>query len=248
MIYNIITDIHEDFLSLKTVLSNIPQDEKVICLGDIVGFCTPYNLNFNKTRSANACVSLLKKRLVKSVLGNHDLNFLEQLPKSSKFNYPENWYELSIMEKEELSKGQVHLYKNELKTHLREINKRYLSELNDIYIENNILFSHYLHPNVTGDSKLKDSYKDVLSHFLFMKRSKTNISFIGHQHVSNAVIINKYGIKKLRPNKIYYPEKETLNLILCPPIVRYKDNGCSHTVYDNEKKHLIWIKNNPTSK
>ncbi len=59
-----ISDIHGNFPALQAVIEAIDKVgcDKVICLGDIVGYyCMP-----------NECIDLLRNRNVFSLLGNHD--------------------------------------------------------------------------------------------------------------------------------------------------------------------------------
>ena len=59
-----ISDIHGNFPALQAVIeaSDKAGCDKIICLGDIVGYyCMP-----------NECINLLRNRNVFSLLGNHD--------------------------------------------------------------------------------------------------------------------------------------------------------------------------------
>lgn len=63
MKYAIISDIHGNLESLQKVLSLVSPDEKVLCLGDIVGYGP----------NPNECVRLVRERATDVVLGNHDV-------------------------------------------------------------------------------------------------------------------------------------------------------------------------------
>lgn len=246
MVYNIISDIHEDYCSLEKVLKSLNGNDKKICLGDIVGFCLPYNSNFENTRSSNKCISLLEKYSFKSVIGNHDLNVLKRIPNISKFKFPNNWYDLSIEDKEKLSGGVVYLYRNELDSNLSAKSKKHLSNLPEYFIENQILCTHFLYPNITGSAKFHNDKRgviDIISHFKFMEKYKVKTAFIGHKHVNQIIIINsKNRIVKLDENIEYKLDAQSYNIILCPAIVRYKNLGCSFVIYDNEKSVVKWQK------
>ena len=58
----IISDIHGNIHGLKTVLSDLPKVDKIICAGDITGYY-PF---------INEVIDELKKNNVLSVRGNHD--------------------------------------------------------------------------------------------------------------------------------------------------------------------------------
>ncbi|MBF4269218.1 metallophosphatase family protein, partial [Vibrio anguillarum] len=60
----LITDIHGNYEALKEVLKKIDSlgISDIYCLGDIVGYYT----------QVNECCDELRRRNVKSILGNHD--------------------------------------------------------------------------------------------------------------------------------------------------------------------------------
>lgn len=64
MKYAIISDIHSNLEALCSVLDVIDSEgvERIICLGDIVGYGA----------DPNRCVEIIKERNIPSVLGNHD--------------------------------------------------------------------------------------------------------------------------------------------------------------------------------
>lgn len=64
MKYAIISDIHSNLESLEEVLREIDERgaERVVCLGDIVG----YNAN------PNECIELVRERNIACIMGNHD--------------------------------------------------------------------------------------------------------------------------------------------------------------------------------
>jgi diadenosine tetraphosphatase ApaH/serine/threonine PP2A family protein phosphatase len=67
MTYAIISDVHGNIESLQRALSLIPDDDTVLCLGDIVGYGP----------NPNECVRMIRDRAKAAVLGNHDLAALE---------------------------------------------------------------------------------------------------------------------------------------------------------------------------
>lgn len=73
----IISDIHGNLEALEAVLKDISNKEvdDIICLGDIVGDCA----------NPNECVELIKKKEIKSIKGDHDLNSIT-LEKLDSFN------------------------------------------------------------------------------------------------------------------------------------------------------------------
>ncbi len=63
MRYAIISDIHGNLESLEKALSFAKPDDKILCLGDIVGYGP----------NPNECVRLVRERASDTVLGNHDV-------------------------------------------------------------------------------------------------------------------------------------------------------------------------------
>jgi len=61
--FALISDIHANMESLEAVLAHIPDDRRVLCLGDIVGYGP----------NPNECVALVRARAHATVLGNHDV-------------------------------------------------------------------------------------------------------------------------------------------------------------------------------
>ncbi len=186
----IVTDIHEDIVSLRQALRKIDRlsIDKVVCLGDISGFSVPHYEHHN-TRSAHECLKLLRKNCDLFVLGNHDLHAIKRIPHySPNFEYPDNWYELNYFEKEETANGQLWIYEeNELPPLYSRDDIRFLSKQNEIEVFEinglSILFSHFAYPNLTGSER--EFYfipEDFTMHFEFMTRKKCNIGIIGHAH------------------------------------------------------------------
>jgi predicted phosphodiesterase len=61
--YAIVSDVHGNLESLQQALSLIAPEDRVVCLGDVVGYGP----------NPNECVALLSQRCEHAVLGNHDL-------------------------------------------------------------------------------------------------------------------------------------------------------------------------------
>lgn len=70
MRYAIISDIHSNLEALTAVLSHIKNNkvDKILCLGDIVGYGP----------NPNECAALVKSTSALSILGNHDFACIEQ--------------------------------------------------------------------------------------------------------------------------------------------------------------------------
>jgi diadenosine tetraphosphatase ApaH/serine/threonine PP2A family protein phosphatase len=61
--YTIFSDVHANLESLEAVLARIPDDRRILCLGDIVGYGP----------NPNECLALVRERASATVLGNHDV-------------------------------------------------------------------------------------------------------------------------------------------------------------------------------
>lgn len=63
MRYAIVSDIHSNLDALEAVFARLDDDDRVLCLGDIVGYGP----------QPNECVAKLRERATATVLGNHDV-------------------------------------------------------------------------------------------------------------------------------------------------------------------------------
>jgi len=114
----IISDIHEDIITLRKIISRIQKKgyDKLICLGDISGFSLPF-YKYLETRNAHECLKLLRETCDIIIPGNHDYHAAQRIPEiSAIFDFPSNWYELDFRKKSELVNGEIWLHEIEKKT------------------------------------------------------------------------------------------------------------------------------------
>ena len=107
----IISDIHEDIVSLKKAITIIEKNnaDKIACLGDIVGFSVPY-YPYIKTRNATECINIIKQNCDIVVAGNHDIYESKRIPNhTAGINYPNNWYSLSYEQREKIANNKIWL-------------------------------------------------------------------------------------------------------------------------------------------
>jgi len=209
----IISDIHEDVLSLKEALRQITKYncDEIICLGDISGFNLPY-YTYKQSRNASECLSLVRSNCKTVILGNHDLYAGSIIPENCTFfEFPQNWYELDYLQRRKLVDGEIWLHEeHDLNTNYTSKDIEYLKSYKEFEIlrtnNDNILFSHYAFPNISGIKKEFFAYKfQFHPHFKFMDDNNCKISFISHEHTKGFYTVTKnkykqYGYENLRLN------------------------------------------------
>lgn len=202
----IISDIHEDILSLKKIISKIEKSgyDQLICLGDISGFSVPY-YKYIKTRNAHECLSLLREKNSIIIPGNHDFHAGQMIPKNSAvFDFPGNWYDLDYQQRSELGKNEIWLHEeDDLNPLYTREDIEFLRSLPEYYVLNyngfNILFSHYVYPNLAGFKKAFYFHEaEFKPHFEFMENHDCRISFTGHTHIKGFYTVSRGHFKKYR--------------------------------------------------
>ncbi|MFO7656673.1 MAG: metallophosphoesterase [Bacteroidales bacterium] len=191
----LITDIHEDIVSLKKALKmiEIEKCDHIICLGDILGY--PFMRgSYSDTRNASECINLIKKNCSAVLLGNHDIFHLQKFPDfSDGYDFPSDWYYLSPNEKTTVSANRVWNYTDDYPVQLNEKDAGYLFSLPEFIIkefnDRKIIFSHYLFPNFTGYvSNDKNEQKRIRDHFKYINESGCQLSIVGHMHIEGTGI------------------------------------------------------------
>lgn len=223
MKYIIISDLHEDIDSLiKIVSASKNKNQKNISLGDNIGISKKYYSHINN--DANACLSLMKKHQFIGVRGNHDNFHLNIIPKQSIFLYPESLYPSDI-NTTNIFNHKVWSFSDEEPTSLTEENFKYLQTFEEYLIQDDILFSHFLFPDVTGSVKLREiNFREILNiHFLYMKFNNLSISFVGHLHVNEVHIIsNKRGRLIIKQSHFKFEKQHEYEnfIVLCPSVIQ----------------------------
>ncbi len=227
----IISDIHEDVVSLKKALQLIEQNkcDEIFFLGDVVGFANLF-YDYETTKNANECIDLIRTNCKLSIVGNHDLYIARRFPDFfAKNNYPKNWYDLSYKEQQVISKNKVWLYQEEDDPELSPENMDFMKAIPQYEIMEidkiNYLFSHSIFPDISGVSKQFPSQKeDYLQHFNFMTNNNCLFSLTGHWHTGGFTL--RYPKKFVHKDYKKIKLKIKTQIINCPAIARGKrQNG-----------------------
>lgn len=243
----IITDIHEDVISLKEALRKIEKQkvDEIVCLGDISGFCVPFHTYFS-IRNAHECLSLIKSNCKIVVLGNHDIHAARIIPQNCTFfNYPQNWYQLDYYQRKSMAGDLLWLYDdNELNPLYTSDDINYLKSLPQYAISNysgiNIMFSHYCFPNISGVKKEFYTYHDeYLRHLKFMESHNCTLSFTGHLHPKGFYTVSHNSYKHFRFKEIRLNPVTTI-IGVCPVTSQEKSNG--FCIFDSAELSIQVIK------
>jgi predicted phosphodiesterase len=185
----IITDIHEnvEMLQESIRLAAVHKCDELVCLGDITGFDQRF-YRYSNTRSAKACVELIRSNCRWIAAGNHDLHAAGTFPSySNGFAYPEDWFKMNIEGRKTVSRGRVWCYEGDSPNDLdedelvfiRKLPEQILVNVNDI----TCLFSHYIFPDLTGSTtRYVKRNTHLKEHWEFMNHFKVKYSFCGHFH------------------------------------------------------------------
>lgn len=236
MKYAILSDIHEDIVSLSNAMTQIDKlnVDKIICLGDITGFSDMHHMH-KETKNAEECIQLLSERCDFAIAGNHDLNTLDKLPD----------YLLRHKDANSFLPKETWAYESEVHAVIGNESIRYLKNLPECIIESsercNIMFSHFLFPDLTGSTiMIPKIRKELKPHFNFMKNKNCLLSFVGHSHIDgfaltggNYIIFKDFGYKKI-------PFKQ--QVIFCPALVHDEEKS-GFILFDSETFELSVKKN-----
>lgn len=200
-----LSDIHEDITSLQKALRLLEQEkvDSIICLGDIVGFATPF-YKYITTKDADLCVKLVKANCSHTVAGNHDLYALKKTPLfNSDFNYGDNWYSLEYEKRVKLAKNKIWLYEDsEVPSALSDESKDFLNGLDEykcIQFDGlNIFISHFCYPDFSGSTIFFPAeFFHLNKHFEFAGNLNCKISFSGHGHPEGSIYVDNEKFKLL---------------------------------------------------
>ena len=215
----ILSDIHEDYENLLRIVAKAEARgfDKLICLGDISGFNLPY-YKYGKSRNASACLKLLREKCDIIIAGNHDLHAADRDPE-----LPDALKDMDTWQHElDLDPG------------YSEEDISFLATLPFYEIlttpAGNILFSHYVYPNLSGFVKgFSSREKEFQAHFAFMQEHNCRLSFTGHAHVQGFYKVHPLSFKHHRNRGIKITTFPTM--IGIPPATRNQHQG-SFCIFD----------------
>ena len=143
----IISDIHSNYEALKSVLRDIDNQniKKIICLGDLVGYHS----------EPEKCLSILRKRNIECLLGNHD----SYLTDNSYCSRSKTINEIIVRQRKQISTK----------------NLNWVKSLKTFKLENKTLFTH------GGPANYIDQYVTEINSSLF--ENEYNFLIVGHTHV-----------------------------------------------------------------
>lgn len=215
----ILSDIHEDYINLLKIVGRAETRgfDKLICLGDISGFSLPY-YKYGKSRNASACLSLLREKCDIIIAGNHDLHAAGIDPELP-----------DVLEGQDTWQHEL-----DLDPGYSEEEISFLATL-PFYISlttpaGNILFSHYVYPNLLGFvMALNSRMREFQEHFAFMQEHNCSISFTGHAHPMGFYMVQPGSFKHYRNRSIKITSFPVL--VGIPPVTRNQHQS-SFCIFD----------------
>jgi predicted phosphodiesterase len=207
----IVSDIHEDAESLQKALRLLEKEncDELVCLGDISGFDDRF-YGYLYSKSLAYCIDLLIVNCRVIVPGNHDLYHLKRFPQTRPaFNFPPNWFELSLRERKKLSGGKLALYENERPVDANGSFHQLLADRADFeiceYDGKRILFSHSVFPDLAGILNRKPARpSDFSEHFNFLDEMDCQIGIAGHLHPN--------GLLPVETKKVHLPKFNSIEI------------------------------------
>ncbi|MBE0644352.1 MAG: metallophosphoesterase family protein [Bacteroidetes bacterium] len=185
----LVSDIHEDYASLCAASAALEkaQCDRLVCLGDIVGFSFPFQQSVGR-RNADACIAFVRNECVAAVAGNHDLYALRRIPRfTAGFQYGEDWYDLDESTRRGRAADILWRYEDfDIPQQLSAGSVEYLAALPEFHVahfdELTIFFSHFRYPDLSGSVVGSLRSDHLHEHFHFVRDQNCDLSFSGHGH------------------------------------------------------------------
>lgn len=235
----VISDIHSDFQSLEKAFRRIWNAgcDKILCLGDIVGFSYHY-ADFLDGRDPDACIQMISEHCDVVICGNHDLHAVQRLPSDHvDLGMTENWYELDLGSRAEMAQGKLWLYDDEIDRPVSEASAEFLKQLPELSIIPdpgfNILATHFIYPDLTGSRTASPSkHEDFRKHLKLVKKKRCLVGLAGHAHLEGyaQISMKAFGMNYFRKAEII----KRPQIIIVPALTRSKARN-GYLILDTEK-------------
>jgi len=215
MRYAVISDIHSNLESLTACFDKIDtlDVDKIICLGDIVG----YNAN------PNECIDFIRKKGVVCIMGNHDSR-AAGLEEPTDFNL--------------LAANAIYWTRKAL----TEENREFLKNLPRTLLVDNKFLAIHGWVNDT-DQYILGAKDALANFELLKEHAKTNLCFFGHTHVAisylevkGSVVLNLDSSLKLAKGINYLVNPGGLGQ------PRDRDPRAPFLVYDSKKSEITFYR------
>lgn len=244
----VITDVHEDIVSLTGIFNVIEKIDcdAIACLGDISGFSVPH-YNYYQNRNASESLRLIRQNCSYIIVGNHDLHAAKRVPEiNPEFSYPENWHDLDFNTRLKKSEGRVWLYLNdELDPLYSDADIEFLQKLPEYQVIENsgvkLMLSHFLFPNLTGSMcTFYDDPEDFMPHFKWLNDHNCDYGIAGHAHPEIPIIAipNEFDLSRKRKKRYYLPP---FAQIIAPPATANSFNS-KFMIFDFKQKCIETLK------
>ncbi|HBS88287.1 MAG: hypothetical protein A2W91_17780 [Bacteroidetes bacterium GWF2_38_335] len=243
MLTGLITDIHEDLVSLKKIITALEKAgcTELICMGDIVGYAKPF-YHYEETRNADECVEIIRKNCVNTVLGNHDLYHIGRLTEfKAGIIYPQDWFTMETSKKSRLFADKLWIYDDDFPVKLSSDNIEFLKSCPEFAIyQDRFFISHYLFPDLSGSlKKFVNNPFSAWKHFRFIKKYGCHTGICGHVHPNGFQYIRKLNSSFRVFSEIKISGKTQQ---FCVPPVASGKNNSGYAILDKKNSTITSFK------
>ena len=172
----IISDIHSNPTALLTVLEDVEKQkcDRIICLGDIVGY----------GYDPNGCIEICREREIECLLGNHDAGLVGSLSL--------DWF--NLFAKNAILR-QRPLVSDDRKEWLKILPYSVVEREGYKKKEKKKFKIAFVHGELTTPNEFNyiKGYSDAASEFYYLDRAGIRVLFVGHTHYANTFVQDNSG-------------------------------------------------------